>query len=399
MWKLSFIVGALTLLPFHAHAAEPNFRTHFIEKNASLVNDAVMSCVLVDLDNDGDLDWTVGTIWPKPRSQRTLFWYEFRSADNWVKHTIGKDREMYGGACAADVNRDGKIDVIATNLWLNMGKGSKWKFSNTGIGDGAHDLQTVDINGDDRLDVLAFTQTEGLNWFEIPKNPNKKWIKHAVGKFDFAGARVHAVGSPSACGDLDGDGDVDIAVVHGWFENTDGKGRQWSYRRNGLFPSGDKELFPWGFAVRTEVRDLDGDGDPDIIQSECDTEGPAGIVWLENRDGKGTFARHWIKKRGPEDFHSLQVFDYDGDGDLDVLSGTGPLAKSAKKHLYLFENLGPSQQERLQWKQHIIHSGMPIHEPRVGDVDGDGDIDIVIKPWNRKDHPKHFLFLENQRTS
>jgi len=43
----------------------------------------------------------------------------------------------------------------------------------------------------------------------------------------------------------------------------------------------------------------------------------------------------------------------------------------------------------------MIDSGITVHEGIAGDVDADGDVDIIIKPWNQKDYPKNFLYLEN----
>lgn len=371
---------------------ESLFKPHFIERDSLLVDDSVMSVTLSDLDGDGDLDWTIGTIWPPNLDDRELFWFEYRSPEEWVRHTIGKDKESYGAACTIDVDNDGRMDVIATNLWLNQGD-SRWQFVETGIGDGCHDMEAVDINGDGKLDVLAFTQTEGLSWFEYGDDVAKPWQRHPIAASDYAGNSVHACGSPRGAGDLDGDGDLDIAAVHGWFENTNGDGNSWSYRRNALFPSTEHEKFPWGFAVKTVVCDLDGDGDNDIIQTENDTTVEAGIVWLENTDGKGNFKLHWIVERSPSDYHTLQVFDYDMDGDLDLLSGVGPLADNLRKVAFLMENRGG---ETIEWQRHNICEGMPIHEAINGDVDGDGDQDIILKPWNHEDDPKHFIYLENQ---
>lgn len=390
----SLLVVLIVVSCTMSQAAIPKFKVHTIEKDSPLVQDSVMSCTLADLDSDGDLDWTAGTIWPKKPRTRILYWYERRSSDEWVRHRIGDAPAMYGGACVSDVNGDSHPDIIATNLWLNKGKGLDWTFYKTGIPDGVHDIQAVDINKDGKTDFLVFDQEGGLLWFEIQAHPTQKWTPHRIAAKDYAGAKVHATGSPEGTGDLDNDGDVDIAAVKGWFENTDGKGLTWTYHRNDLFPTGTKVDYPWGYAVKTIVRDMDVDGDMDIVQSACDTREPAGIVWLENIDGKGDFHLHTIKARVREDFHTLAVIDYDNDGDWDVFSGVGPLS-SERKQTYLFENLSDKGRKPIQWKEHVIHSGITVHEGITGDVDGDGDVDIIIKPWNQKDHPKNFLYLEN----
>lgn len=398
--RLIFALLLFTLMN-RAGGDEPNFEAHFIERDSALVENAVMATTLSDLDGDGDLDWTVGTVWPRKPNKvasknlpnRELFWYEYRAKDDWVKHAIGKDRESYGAACVMDVNQDGRIDVVATNVWLNLGDG-KWQFARTGVGDGGHDMQSVDIDGDGILDVLAFTQSGGLSWFRY--QGEKPWRKQKIAPPNFAGSRVHACGSPRGAGDLDGDGDIDVAAIHGWFENVDGKGGEWKQHSNKLFPSTNRDNFPWGFAVKTVVCDVDGDGDNDIVQSECDTPVEAGIVWLENTDGKGKFELHWIVERSPSDFHTLRVFDYDLDGDLDLLSGVGPLAENPRKSAFLMENLGKKGDASIEWKRHDIYKGMRIHEGVTGDVDGDGDIDIIVKPWNHKDKPKDFVYLENK---
>ena len=201
------VVLAISAMYMPLFAADPLFETHFIQKDSPLVEHAVMSVTLSDLDQDGDLDWTVGTVWPrigkeKPSrnlDQRQLFWFEYRAPDDWVRHTIGKDSEAYGAACTADVNGDGRMDFIAPNLWLNQG-GGRWRFFRTGIGDGAHDLQSIDMNGDRRADFLAFTQQGGLNWFETLDDLSKPWIRHKIGPADYAGARVHACSSPAGGG-------------------------------------------------------------------------------------------------------------------------------------------------------------------------------------------------------
>lgn len=188
-----------------------------------------------------------------------------------------------------------------------------------------------------------------------------------------------------AIGDLDGDGDSDLSRVDRWFENVDGKGTSWEEHR--AFEFG--KVGPWGLQTRPRIVDIDRDGDQDLVQAEGDVLNGR-VAWFENVGGRGRqWEKHLIKSPGhDQDFHSLCVADFDGDGDLDVFSGGGPLTRGEFKW-FLWEN---QEAARNQWKEHLIMTGHPTHESRCGDVDGDGDIDIVTKPWNGDRH----LFVENR---
>jgi hypothetical protein len=359
-----------------------NFEIHYIDESPEWVTSAQQN-VLADLDNDGDLDWTVGNVHRNPN----LFWYEYRGPANWKKHFIDSDENFFGCAAALDVNSDGLIDLVSSELlFLNHQRGSRWTKHNIGTSDdNCHDMQAVDINKDGKMDVIANSQKEGLAWYEAPSDPTQRWVQHNIGDHEY---RVHGTGSPGSVADLDGDGDLDVAAAQAWFENLDGAALKWRKHSHQLIGAVDR----FGVAVKTVCRDMDGDGDVDIVQSEADhTDG--GIAWLENVDGKGKFEVQWIQQQGgKEDFHTLQVADYDDDGDFDVFSCSGPLSEK-KRNVYMFENLSGANEQSTLWTKHILLFDVDCHEGNAGDVDRDGDVDFVAKGW--KTGP--FIYIENRR--
>jgi hypothetical protein len=114
---------------------------------------------------------------------------------------------------AADIDGDGKLDIVAGATWLeNNGDGT---FTPHVIAEGfvAARVAVADFNGDGRPDILLgeeifdfekrVTRRSGLVWLENPKNPKTdKWTVHTVDKVRCA----HSV----AAADLDGDGEPEI---------------------------------------------------------------------------------------------------------------------------------------------------------------------------------------------
>ncbi len=190
-----------------------------------------------------------------------------------------------------------------------------------------------------------------------------------------------------AVGDIDGDGDIDIARLDRWLENADGKGDTWIERK--AFDFG--KVGPWGMwgiQTRAVLTDVDRDGDLDLIQAEGDVL-DGRVTWFENLHGNGkTWKRHLIKEPGHhQDFHSICVADFDNDGDVDIFSGGGPLTVGDHEW-FIWEN---ADGRGGIWTEHLIGRGKRTHESVSGDVDGDGDIDIFTKPWGDDLH----LFVEN----
>jgi hypothetical protein len=118
-----------------------------------------------------------------------------------------------------------------------------------------------------------------------------------------------------------------------------------------------------------ELGDLDGDGDLDAYLANGENEGVAAdTVWLN--DGRGLFSG---AKEQPDESetHFVALGDLDGDGDLDGVvdvTGAGRVAMNDGKGNFTYSSR----------YLYADDSGAYIYYPALGDLDGDGDLDLVL---------------------
>jgi hypothetical protein len=355
---------------------EMNFKYHEIGRFGKLMGQTA----LVDVDNNGYRDWVFGM-------RGEMYWYQYVSPSEWMLREIGKGAKTDVGGCPLDVNKDGWIDFVVGDSWYeNSGDPRNKPFvlhSKNMLGT-AHDVIAVDIDGDGIRDIVQMSNHPShpvLAWFRIPENYQAGWDYHKIGP------GIHGGIAPNGYGDLDNDGDIDIVRGDAWFENSDGKGQTWR-RHDVLIPPGGSRPEKYGLCLKTWVIDMNKDGLPDIVQAECDT-GNGRVFWWENV-GKGKeFVFHPVSADSTgQDFHSIAIADFNGNGTMDIMSGGGPLTPGTHK-LLIWENVSG---DGSVWKEHLILEGKRVHEAVAADVDGDGDIDIVTKPWSGDLH----FFLENK---
>ncbi len=322
--------------------------------------------MLGDLDGDGLLDIIIGG------ATGPLVWYRY---PGWKRSEIapGGWDGVKGGV--GDVDGDGDADIVMGGIvWFQNPRlgGGAWKMNRIDT-QRAHDVELGDLDGDGRLDVAARDQSafgkRGNVLYVYRQEIPSSWRKRTI-------PCPHGEGLKLA--DLDRDGDLDIVIGELWYEN----GRQpdsWKQHRY---------TDSWGEPdAKVEVADLNGDGRPDVVLTPAELRGERHkVAWYEGpSDPK---AENWKERIVVPDIeaviHSLAVGDFDGDGDLDLAiaemhQGADP------DEVSLHINLGGGS----SWRKQVL-STEGSHDIVVGDLEGDGDLDIVGANHAGKFHPVEF---------
>ena len=131
-----------------AVAGFPEFECYQIAK----IGQSMGQTSLVDIDKDGDLDWVVG-------ERARTWWFEYIAPEKWIQHDLGQGIRTDVGGTAFDIDGDGWIDQFCGTGWYrNTGKPRTESFEQFDSGTiVCHDDVAADINGDDRLDVVAIS--------------------------------------------------------------------------------------------------------------------------------------------------------------------------------------------------------------------------------------------------
>jgi FG-GAP-like repeat len=384
--------------------SEISFRHHVVANPLPGNEWGTGGFTLADYDKDGDMDVTI-----QCRSDSDkVYWYEYRNADTWVPHFLGIGKEYQLGATAVDVDRDSNIDLVMGHVWfknpgdLNTNKDSEWKenFYNGDMKEENHDIVCADINLDGTDEIIMYNQTSStMRLYDItdPYNWTFTDVSSVVNEND-----VHSGIFPHGIVDLDNDKYPDAIMPLFWYKNPGKSGGEWvknEYPYIPILPN------PYGKGIRVWAGDINDDGLNDIIYSDCDVQFSK-VYLLINGNGGETWKKEEIalppgNVENSGSFHSLQVADFDNDGDLDIFAGEQEDATSLMKpdslreRGIIFQNTGTIKKP--SFTPIIINEDNPgWHDALIGDVDGDGDIDILSKVWNADTPIYHLDYWENE---
>ncbi len=261
-----------------------------------------------------------------------------------------------------DMDGDNLLDLAVGDrfdnlgIWLNEGDGAFSSPVKYPTGPAPYHLTSSDLNNDGRPDIAVAYAAAGI----------AVHLGNGDGTFSEGALYPSDINSPNelAAGDVDRDGDQDIATAV-------------TNQSVVIFLNGGDGAFDEKVSIPVEgnpfsahAADLDGDGDLDLVVGSLNSG-----IWALTNNGIGSFAPALV--HGERFIRAFTVDDVDGDGDIDLIGGGDTGGQTPQNRIATIKNEGGGRFGAAQYTADlnpIAFNGLM----KTADIDMDNDPDIVL---------------------
>jgi hypothetical protein len=344
-----------------------------------------------DFNADGHLDVLVGG--HNGRTSDLIIWYQNPGTTDglWIKHIVYEGGDAYGfeGGAAGDLDGDGDIDLVMGSYWQhklfwleNQGDViNQWKLHELGTPKSGT-TYLYDFDNDGKLDIVTrasqkYSGEVGKDVWIWKQNDIASWTRYSkpIGEGEFINI-----------GDVDMDGKIDIVFANKWLRN------------NGNIDIGTWKAYTFTDAYSwlctfPVIIDINRDGRNDIVLTPTVWAGEyAKTAWYEapEKQTNGNWVEHIIENNIECVTHALGVFDFNCDGILDVFTAEMNSSEDPDEvRIYYNQDVSGNS-----WEKSVIAvSGS--HMNQFFDFDGDGDVDIIGGNHGGNNKPTVELWINN----